>query len=55
MAESNFKNKELKTPIEKQETAAWADKEKRKTMSNVNIPSDMQVINAKEYVDDNEK
>jgi hypothetical protein len=55
MENNNFKNREQKMPIEKQETAAWANKEKRKSNSNVNIPSVSQVINAKEYVDDNEK
>ncbi|BCN29110.1 CDIF630_02480 family spore surface protein [Anaeromicropila herbilytica] len=55
MKQGNFKSKAQKTPIEKHETAAWSNKAKHKASSNVNIPSDMQVMNAKEYVDDNEK
>ncbi|MDV3428879.1 MAG: DUF3787 domain-containing protein [Bacillota bacterium] len=47
----NFK----KQPIEKHNTAAWADADSMLPVSNVAIPSEAQVINAKEWVDTNEK
>jgi len=42
-------------PIEKHETAPWANIEKTKPVSNVAIPNETEVINAKEWVDENEK
>jgi len=42
-------------PIEKHDTAAWANIESTKQVSKVSMPSDVQVDNAKEYVDSNEK
>lgn len=42
-------------PIEKHNTAAWAEVEEAKELSNVTIPSEDEVINAKEWVDTNEK
>jgi hypothetical protein len=42
-------------PIEKHNTAAWADVDETQPVSNVTIPSEDQVINAKEWVDTNEK
>jgi hypothetical protein len=45
----------METPIENHETAAWANIEKMKPVSNVTIPNEIQVRNAKEYVDTNEK
>lgn len=42
-------------PIENQKTAAWANIENAKPVSNVAEPSHMQIKNAKEYVDENEK
>ena len=42
-------------PIENQKTAAWANKEKTKRISEVPEPSMVQVKNAKEYVEENEK
>jgi len=44
-----------KQPVEKHNTAAWADVDKKQPVSNVAIPSEAQVINAKEWVDANEK
>ncbi|HEX2986255.1 MAG TPA: DUF3787 domain-containing protein [Caproiciproducens sp.] len=44
-----------KKPIENHKTAAWANVEKAKQVSNVAEPSNMQIANAKEYVDENEK
>lgn len=43
------------TPIEKHDTASWANIEEMKPVSNVQIPNEMEVINAKEYVDENIK
>ncbi|TGE36922.1 DUF3787 domain-containing protein [Desulfosporosinus fructosivorans] len=53
----NDKNKEHPRlrPIEQHTTAAWANIEKLKEISNVSIPSDVQVGNAKEWVDSNQK
>lgn len=51
---SNKKNLK-KQPVEKHNTAAWADIDKNLPVSNVAIPSEAQVINAKEWVDANEK
>ena len=53
-------NKEAKSinrkePIENHRTAALADIEEVKSVSNVAIPSDSDVYNAKDYVDANEK
>lgn len=42
-------------PIEKQDTAAWANIEKQQPVSNVPIPNYSQVKNAKEWVDTNQK
>lgn len=42
-------------PIEEHNTAAWANIEKMKPISNVTVPSETEVMNAKEYVDTNEK
>ena len=55
MADNKFKEKHMGKPIEKHETAAWANIESTKQVSKVNMPSDEQVDNAKEYVDSNEK
>ena len=49
------KGKNLRMPVEKHDTAAWANIEKKKSHSQVTVPSEFQVINAKEYVDENEK
>ena len=42
-------------PIEQHTTAAWANIEELKEISQVTIPSDLQVGNAKEWVDSNQK
>jgi len=49
------KEQSMRKPIEKHDTAAWANIEKTKPVSNVAIPSEEEVINAKEWVDTNEK
>ncbi|MCX7614378.1 MAG: DUF3787 domain-containing protein [Clostridiales bacterium] len=50
-----FKRKNIKNPIESHKTAAWANMEASKEISNVSLPSEMQADNAKDYVDQNEK
>lgn len=55
MAENTFKEKHVGKPIEKHDTAAWANIESVKQASQVTIPSEIQVRNAKEHVDTNEK
>lgn len=42
-------------PIEKHDTAAWANIESMKPICNVSIPSEVEVRNAKEWVDTNQK
>lgn len=52
---NKIKEKFVAMPIEKHDTAAWANIEDAKPVSDVNIPSETQVRNAKEYVDSNQK
>ncbi|MDF3005651.1 MAG: hypothetical protein K0S22_2123 [Oscillospiraceae bacterium] len=47
--------KKAKEPIENHRTAAWANVEQTNEVSQIAHPSLQQAINAKEYVDDNEK
>ncbi|HZK24717.1 MAG TPA: DUF3787 domain-containing protein [Oscillospiraceae bacterium] len=49
------KEKFMAKPIEKHDTAAWADREEIKRKSKVTIPHEVDVRNAKEYVDSNQK
>lgn len=55
MAENKYKEFHMRTPVENQATAAWANWECLKDISGVNIPDISQVMNAKEYVDENQK
>lgn len=55
MADNRYKEKHMAKPIENHETAAWANTENKKPVSNVMIPGEMDVRNAKEWVDTNEK
>jgi len=55
MAQNNYKEKFIGMPIEKHDTAAWANVAKMKPVSKVNIPDEIQVMDAKEYVDSNQK
>jgi len=55
VAKNKFKQHFMAKQIEHHCTAAWANIEKTKPESNVTIPSENQVRNAKEYVDSNEK
>lgn len=41
--------------IENHKTAAWAETERLKPVSQVSVPSAYGIANAKEYVDENEK
>ena len=50
---SEMSNK--RKPIENHKTAAWANIDKKKKNSCVSIPSEDEVKNAKEYVDENRK
>lgn len=50
-----IKGKFITTPIEKHDSAAWANIEAEKPVSKVAIPSELEVDNAKEYVDTNQK
>lgn len=42
-------------PIERHDTASWANMKKNKPVSGVLIPKEDGVINSKEYVDMNQK
>jgi len=55
MVRKRYKFKNLLVPIEHHNTAAWADAEGLKPDSKVNLPNEVQVRNAKEYVDTNQK
>ncbi|HOV27016.1 MAG TPA: DUF3787 domain-containing protein [Pseudobacteroides sp.] len=55
MSKKLTKTSNPKKPVEKHDTAAWANIEAVKSDSCVTIPSDIQVKNSKEYVDTNEK
>ena len=55
MNRETIKSCGFKTPIEKHETAAWANIEKTKPISKVTIPSNTETRNAKDWVDNNEK
>jgi hypothetical protein len=55
MAKKTYKEKRLEMPIENHDTAAWANVNKSKRVSKVNIPDETQIRNAKEYVDSNQK
>lgn len=49
-----LRRKERK-PVENQKTAPWANKEKIEKGSGISMPDISQTLNAKEYVDENEK
>ncbi len=55
MSDNKFKQKKNQEPIENQGTAAWANIEKLRGAERVPIPSEFNVEEAKEYVDENEK
>lgn len=49
------KEKNMSLPYEKHNTAAWANIYKTKPVSGVTIPDEFEVMNAKEWVDSNQK
>lgn len=55
MAKNRTKESFMAIPIEKHDTAVWANIEATKPVSKVTIPSDIQVRNNKEWVDSNQK
>lgn len=55
MSETRNKEKFTKIPIENHVTAAWANIEDTKPISNVSLPNEIEVRNAKEWVDTNQK
>lgn len=55
MSDQNANERLILRPIEQHTTAAWANIEKLKEVSNVSIPSELEVWNAKEWVDSNQK
>ena len=50
-----IKSTNYKTPIEKHDTAAWANIQDYKPESRVHLPGEEEVVNAKDYVDENQK
>jgi len=55
MSKNKFKEHHMNMPVENHETAAWAGIRKTKPVSNVTIPDELDVRNAKEWVDENQK
>ncbi|HOJ10270.1 MAG TPA: DUF3787 domain-containing protein [Clostridiales bacterium] len=44
-----------KIPVEKHDTAAWANIRTTKRVSKVTVPDEFQVENARDYVEENQK
>jgi len=55
MNDQNTKESIKQRPIEQHTTAAWANTENLKEISNVAIPNEIEVGNAKDWVDTNQK
>lgn len=55
MSENKRKQTFMQKPIERHDTASWADIEENKPVSRVLVPKEIGVINAKEYVEQNQK
>ena len=55
MDKNRSKEKFMREPIENHVTAAWANIENTKPISNVSLPNEIEVKNAKEWVDTNQK
>ena len=49
------KERNMSLPYERHNTAAWANINKTKPVSGVTIPDEVEVMNAKEWVDSNQK
>lgn len=52
---NRYKEFHMETPVENQATAAWASMDRLDEESGVNYPDELQVINAKEFVEENQK
>ncbi|MBP7177079.1 MAG: DUF3787 domain-containing protein [Thermoclostridium sp.] len=55
MSDNRKKEQFLQKPIEKHDTASWADVQRNKPFSRVLVPKEEGVIDSKEYVDMNQK
>lgn len=55
MTDNKIKDKDMKQPVERHDTAAWNDAQGIQPVSNVIIPKEFEVMNAKEWVDTNQK
>jgi hypothetical protein len=55
MTKDALKDNFMAKPIERHDTAAWTNHIRTKPVSKVSIPTEIDVRNAKEYVDTNEK
>lgn len=55
MTKDALKGNFMTKPIERHDTAAWTNHIKTKPVSKVSIPAEIDVSNAKEYVDTNQK
>ena len=55
MPDNRKKDYNMGVPVEKHDTAAWANIENKISHSQVTVPSEDQVRNAKDHVDANQK
>lgn len=55
MPKNNKKNHFKAAPIERHDTAAWQNTDKHRNISGVIEPDETDAMNAKEYVDSNQK
>ncbi len=55
MSKETIKNYSFKIPIEQHDTASWANISETIPISNVSVPNETETINAKEWVDSNQK
>jgi hypothetical protein len=55
MDNETIKNGSFKVPIEKHDTAAWANITETIPVTNVSIPNKYETKNAKDWVDSNQK
>ncbi|MDD4753736.1 MAG: DUF3787 domain-containing protein [Desulfitobacteriaceae bacterium] len=55
MSNNKFKEKFQQTPVENHYSAAWANIEKTKSISQVTQPSEIDAEYAKEWVEENQK
>ncbi|MFU0825001.1 CDIF630_02480 family spore surface protein [Clostridium sp.] len=55
MSDNKYKEQSMSTPIECHETAAWANIKDMKPVSQVTQPSEFEIWEAKDWVEENEK